>query len=219
VTGVGPGAATPARRAPGEDGGPAGLVAGPDEDGGPLAAPYRLHVDGRLRTVTGAYLADSLLVVLRERVGITSVKDACEQGRCGSCSVLLDGRLTASCTVLGADAADARVTTLAGLPADGPAPAVQAAFLRHGAVQCGFCTPGFVVAVTDLLGRHPAASEEEIREWLAGNLCRCTGYGRILAAVRAAQAELAGAARPGAAQPAGADGAAGSGAAGSAGPR
>ncbi|OHV75252.1 (2Fe-2S)-binding protein [Pseudofrankia sp. BMG5.36] len=153
-----------------------------------------MHVDGRLRAVTGAWLGDSLLTVLRERLGITSVKDGCEQGRCGSCSVLLDGQLIAACTTLAADAADARVTTLAGLPADGLAPAVRAAFLRHGAVQCGFCTPGFVVAVTDLLGRRPEADEDEIREALAGNICRCTGYGRIIAAVRAVQADIAAAA-------------------------
>ena len=154
--------------------------------------PYRLRVDGTLRTVDGAWLGDSLLVVLRDRLGITSVKDGCEQGRCGSCSVLLDDRLVAACTVLAADAVDARVTTLAGLPADGLAPAVGAAFLRAGAVQCGFCTPGFIVAVTDLLGRRPDAAEDEVREALAGNICRCTGYGRIVAAVRAIQDELRG---------------------------
>ncbi|MBL7492467.1 (2Fe-2S)-binding protein [Frankia sp. AgB1.9] len=162
-----------------------------DGEADPLAATYHLRVDGTLRTVAGAALADSLLAVLRERLGITSVKDGCEQGRCGSCSVLLDEKVVTACTVLAADAVDARVTTLAGLPADGLGPAVQAAFLRDGAVQCGFCTPGFVVAVTDLLGRRPDATEEEIREALAGNICRCTGYGRILAAVRSVQAELA----------------------------
>ncbi|WP_045877648.1 (2Fe-2S)-binding protein [Pseudofrankia sp. DC12] len=163
-----------------------------DEETDPVAATYHLRVDGTLRSVSAAALADSLLTVLRERLGITSVKDGCEQGRCGSCSVLLDEKLVAACTVLAADAVDARVTTVAGLPADGLGPAVQAAFLRGGAVQCGFCTPGFVIAVTDLLGRRPDAAEEEIRAALAGNICRCTGYGRILAAVRAVQAELAG---------------------------
>ncbi|ADP83873.1 (2Fe-2S)-binding protein [Pseudofrankia inefficax] len=162
-----------------------------DGEADPMAAIYHLRVDGTLRAISGAALADSLLAVLRERLGITSVKDGCEQGRCGSCSVLLDEKVVAACTVLAADAVDARVTTLAGLPADGLGPAVQAAFLRDGAVQCGFCTPGFVVAVTDLLGRRPDATEGEIREALAGNICRCTGYGRILAAVRAVQAELA----------------------------
>lgn len=161
-----------------------------DEEADPLAATYHLRVDGVLRSVAGACLADSLLTVLRDRLGIISVKDGCEQGRCGSCSVLLDDKVVAACTVLAADAVDARVTTLAGLPTDGLGPVVQAEFLRAGAVQCGFCTPGFVVAVTDLLTRRPDASEQDIRAELAGNLCRCTGYGRILAAVRAVQAGL-----------------------------
>nr|WP_051102683.1 (2Fe-2S)-binding protein [Parafrankia elaeagni] len=149
---------------------------------------YHLNVDGTRRVVSGARLEESLLTVLRERLGVTSVKDACEQGRCGACSVLLDDRLVTACTVLAADAVDARVLTVAGLGASGPAARIQAAFLAHGAVQCGFCTPGLVVAVTDLLGRRPAAGEQEIREALAGNICRCTGYGRILAAVRDVQA-------------------------------
>ncbi|MBX6389950.1 MAG: (2Fe-2S)-binding protein [Frankia sp.] len=168
-----------------------------DDPAAPLpVAPYRLHVDGVPRRVTGAALEESLLTVLRERLGITSVKDACEHGRCGSCSVLLDGRLVNSCTVLAADAADARISTVAGLPADGLAPVLQQAFLRHGAVQCGFCTPGFIVSATDLLTRRPDASEDELREALAGNICRCTGYGRIIAAIRAVQAELAGGGEP-----------------------
>ena len=186
------GAAAPVRRVldrPGASPAGGGLLG---EEADPLVGPYRLRVDGALRTVDAAWLVESLLTVLRERLGITSVKDGCEQGRCGSCSVLLDEKLAAACTVLAADAVDARVTTLAGLPAGGLAPAVQAAFLRAGAVQCGFCTPGFVVAVTDLLGRRPDASEDEVREALAGNICRCTGYGRIVAAVRSVQADLAG---------------------------
>ncbi|WP_063845312.1 (2Fe-2S)-binding protein [Frankia sp. AvcI1] len=150
---------------------------------------YRLNVDGFLRTVNGARIGDSLLTVLRDTLGVTAVKDACEQGRCGACSVLLDGRLAASCTVLAADADGTRVVTVAGLGGVGLARAIRAMFLAEGAVQCGFCTPGFVVAVTDLLTRHPDADEQEIREALAGNICRCTGYGRILAAVRAVQAE------------------------------
>nr|WP_232292126.1 (2Fe-2S)-binding protein [Frankia sp. QA3] len=148
-----------------------------------------MHVDGFLRTVSGAWIGDSLLTVLRDVLGVTAVKDACEQGRCGACSVLLDGRLAASCTVLAADADGSRVVTVAGLGGSGLTRAVRAMFLAEGAVQCGFCTPGFVVAVTDLLTRHPDADEEEIREALAGNICRCTGYGRIVAAVRAVQAE------------------------------
>jgi len=149
---------------------------------------YPLTVDGVTWRVRDAPLTASLLTVLREQLGITSVKDACEQGRCGSCSVLLDGTLVTACTVLAADASECRVTTVAGLPADGPADAVRRAFAEAGAVQCGFCAPGFVVAVTDLLTRRPSAGEEEIRTGLAGNICRCTGYGRILAAIRAAAA-------------------------------
>jgi carbon-monoxide dehydrogenase small subunit len=160
------------------------------DDGG--IATYHLHVDGALHPVAGAWIGESLLTVLRDRLGFTAVKDACEQGRCGSCSVLVDGRLVAACTMLAADASDTRVTTVAGLPAGGPARAVRAAFLREGAVQCGFCTPGFVVAVTELLSRRPDADEDEIRESLAGNICRCTGYGRIIAAIRAAQDTLRG---------------------------
>nr|WP_131785126.1 (2Fe-2S)-binding protein [Protofrankia symbiont of Coriaria ruscifolia] len=148
---------------------------------------YQLYIDGSLREVTDVWFGESLLRVLRDQLGVLSVKDACEQGRCGSCSVLMDGRLVTSCTVLAADAADAQVTTVAGLGVGGPARAVQAAFLAHGAVQCGFCTPGFVVAVTDLLARRPDADEDEIRESLAGNICRCTGYGRIIAAIRSVQ--------------------------------
>jgi len=186
----GTGAGAPPREVRGRAGATGGGEELLDEDADVPVARYRLRVDGTLRTVDGAWLGDSLLVVLRDRLGITSVKDGCEQGRCGSCSVLLDDRVVAACTVLAADAVDARVTTLAGLPADGLAPAVRAAFLRAGAVQCGFCTPGFVVAVTDLLGRRPDAAEDEVREGLAGNICRCTGYGRIVAAVRAVQDEL-----------------------------
>ncbi|KLL11141.1 MULTISPECIES: (2Fe-2S)-binding protein [Protofrankia] len=158
----------------------------PSHDAGPRVS-YQLHIDGGVREVAGAWFGESLLRVLRDHLGVLSVKDACEQGRCGSCSVLMDGRLVTSCTVLAADAADAQVTTVAGLGVGGPARAVQAAFLAHGAVQCGFCTPGFVVAVTDLLARRPDADEDEIRESLAGNICRCTGYGRIIAAIRSVQ--------------------------------
>ena len=152
---------------------------------------YRLYVDGFPRTVSGAWVGDSLLTVLRDVLGVTTVKDGCEQGRCGACSVLLDGRLAAACTVLAADADGARVLTVAGLGTVGLARAVRAMFLAEGAVQCGFCTPGFVVAVTDLLTRRPDAGEDELREALAGNLCRCTGYGRILAAIRAVQRDRA----------------------------
>jgi len=123
-----------------------------------------------------------LLYVLRERLGLPAAKAGCEQGECGSCSVLLDDTLVCACLVLAAAAAGRRITTLEGLDAA----AVQDAFLNEGAVQCGFCTPGLVVAVADLIAHSPAPTDLEIREAISGNLCRCTGYGRILAAVKAA---------------------------------
>jgi len=153
---------------------------------------YVLSVDGRDRPVRGARLGASLLAVLREELGETAAKGACEQGRCGSCSVLLDGRLVASCLVLAADAVDAEVVTVAGLTPEGGLSDVQRALLDHGAVQCGFCTPGMVVAVEALLAEDPAPAGPLVREALSGNLCRCTGYGRILAAVDAVAADRAG---------------------------
>jgi carbon-monoxide dehydrogenase small subunit len=128
---------------------------------------------------------ESLLYALRERLGFPGSKNACEQGECGSCSVLLDGELVCSCLVLAAQAEGHEVTTVEGLRMN----RVQEAFVQTGAVQCGFCTPGFVVAATDLLGRNPSPSDDEIREALSGNLCRCTGYQKIFDAVKAAAAE------------------------------
>ena len=129
---------------------------------------------------------ESLLYALREKLGFPGSKNACEQGECGSCSVLLDGVLVCSCLVLAAQADGHEVTTVEGL-ADGAAlHPVQQAFVETGAVQCGFCTPGLVVAAADLLRRSPSPSDDEIREALSGNLCRCTGYAKILDAVRLA---------------------------------
>jgi carbon-monoxide dehydrogenase small subunit len=148
---------------------------------------YALRVNGAERSVTDAWLGESLLYVLRERLGLPGAKGACEQGECGSCSVLVDGVLVCSCLVLAASAIGADIVTVEGLPgADAGLTAVQQAFVDEGAVQCGFCTPGLVVAVHDLLERNPSPTELEVREALSGNLCRCTGYGRILAAVEAA---------------------------------
>jgi aerobic carbon-monoxide dehydrogenase small subunit len=132
---------------------------------------------------------ESLLYALRERLGLPGSKNACEQGECGSCSVLLDGVLCCACLVLAAQADGHEVVTVEGLAGDdGELHPVQRAFVEAGAVQCGFCTPGLVVAAADLLERTPSPSVDEIREALSGNLCRCTGYGRILEAVqRAAQ--------------------------------
>lgn len=129
---------------------------------------------------------ESLLFALRERLGLPGSKNACEQGECGSCSVLLDGKLVCSCLVLAAQADGHEVVTVEGLAGDGRLHPVQEAFVEAGAVQCGFCTPGLVVAVADLLARSPDPSDDEMREALAGNLCRCTGYAKIFAAVRLA---------------------------------
>jgi carbon-monoxide dehydrogenase small subunit len=133
-----------------------------------------------------AWAGESLLYVLRERLGYPGSKNACEQGECGSCSVLLDGKLVCACLVLAAQADGHDVVTVEGLGEDGRLHRVQEAFVAAGAVQCGFCTPGLVVAAADLLGRTPDPSEDEVREALSGNLCRCTGYAKIFDAVRLA---------------------------------
>jgi aerobic carbon-monoxide dehydrogenase small subunit len=129
---------------------------------------------------------ESLLYVLRERLGLPGSKNACEQGECGSCSVLLDGELVCACLVLAAQAEGHEVTTVESLASGGELDRVQDAFVRAGAVQCGFCTPGLVMATVDLLARSPTPSDDEIREALSGNLCRCTGYAKIFDAVRLA---------------------------------
>jgi aerobic carbon-monoxide dehydrogenase small subunit len=129
---------------------------------------------------------ESLLFALRERLGLPGSKNACEQGECGSCSVLLDGELVCACLVLGAQADGRAIVTVEGLAEDGALHRVQEAFADAGAVQCGFCTPGFIVAAADLLRRVPNPDDDQIREALSGNLCRCTGYAKILDAVRAA---------------------------------
>jgi aerobic carbon-monoxide dehydrogenase small subunit len=129
---------------------------------------------------------ESLLYVLRERLGYPGSKNACEQGECGSCSVLFDGKLVCACLVLAAQAQGHDVVTVEGLGDEGRLHRVQEAFVAAGAVQCGFCTPGLVVAAADLLERAPDPSDDEIREALSGNLCRCTGYAKIFDAVRLA---------------------------------
>lgn len=157
----------------------------PEED-----ISYRLRVNGADHDVPGAWLGESLLYVLRERLGMPGSKNACEQGECGSCSVLVDGRLVCSCLVLGAAAIDRAIVTVEGLTDESGAPSlVQRAFVDAGAVQCGFCTPGLVMTVHDLLERPHVASELELREAISGNLCRCTGYGRIIDAIERSFAE------------------------------
>jgi carbon-monoxide dehydrogenase small subunit len=146
-----------------------------------------LTVNGE-RHETDAWAGESLLSTLRDRLGLPGSKNACEQGECGSCSVLLGGTLVCSCLVLAAQADGHEVVTVEGLADEGSLHPVQEAFADAGAVQCGFCTPGLVVAAVDLLRRVPDPSDDEIREALSGNLCRCTGYQKILDAVHLAAA-------------------------------
>ena len=145
----------------------------------------QLTVNGE-RKETEVWEGESLLFALRERLGLPGSKNACEQGECGSCSVLLDGTMVCACLVLAAQADGHHVVTVEGLAQDGQLHRVQEAFAETGAVQCGFCTPGLIVATADLLERKPDPSEDEIREALSGNLCRCTGYAKIFDAVRRA---------------------------------
>jgi carbon-monoxide dehydrogenase small subunit len=144
-----------------------------------------LVVNGERREMD-VWEGESLLYALRERLGLPGSKNACEQGECGSCSVLLDGTLVCACLVLAAQADDREVVTVEGLAAVDRLHPVQEAFVEAGAVQCGFCTPGLVVATADLLAHSPDPGEDEIREALSGNLCRCTGYAKIFEAVRLA---------------------------------
>jgi len=144
------------------------------------AVRLRCTVNGERRETADLWAGESLLYVLRERLGLPGAKNACEQGECGSCSVLLDGVLVCACLVPALQAQDRDVVTVEGLAAAD----LQDAFVEAGAVQCGFCTPGLIVAADDLLRRCPDPEGAEIREALAGNLCRCTGYGKILEAVR-----------------------------------
>ena len=163
---------------------------------------YTLRVNGQDRPVVDAWVGESLLYVLRERLELPGAKGACEQGECGSCTVLMDGDAVCSCLVMAATAVGADIVTVEGLIEQNPAIAitaqtitsqatttqvtdVQQAFITEGGVQCGFCTPGLIVAVHHLLDKNPEPSELEVKESISGNICRCTGYGRIFAAVEA----------------------------------
>jgi aerobic carbon-monoxide dehydrogenase small subunit len=148
----------------------------------------RLTVNGRDHQVDDVWGCESLLYVLRERLELRGSKNACEQGECGSCSVLMDDVLVCSCLVAAGQADGTSIVTIEGLAKGDDLHPVQQAFLDAGAVQCGFCTPGLIVAVHELLRREAAPEEESVREALAGNLCRCTGYQKILDAVRLAAA-------------------------------
>ena len=145
-------------------------------------------VNGEQRHADDVWPGESLLFVLRERLGLPGSKNACEQGECGSCTVYLDGQAVCACLVAAGQAEGREVVTVEGLSPGGELDPVQRAFLDAGAVQCGFCTPGLVVAVHDLLAANPHPTDPEIREALAGNLCRCTGYEKIMEAGRMAEA-------------------------------
>lgn len=145
-----------------------------------------MTVNGEAHEVDDVWPGESLLYVLRERMGLPGSKNACEQGECGSCSVYLDGVLACACLVAAGQAEGREITTVEGLADGDELHPVQQAYVEAGAVQCGFCTPGLVVATHDLLARRPDPTDPEIREALAGNLCRCTGYEKILDAVRLA---------------------------------
>ncbi|KUM68835.1 2Fe-2S iron-sulfur cluster-binding protein [Streptomyces curacoi] len=175
-------AAEPSETAASED------VPPPPGEEHPLAS-YVLRVNGVDRPVSDAWIGESLLYVLRERLGLAGAKDGCSQGECGACNVQVDGRLVASCLVPAVTAAGSEVRTVEGLAADGQPSDVQRALARCGAVQCGFCVPGMAMTVHDLLEGNPAPTELETRQALCGNLCRCSGYRGVVQAVQEVVAE------------------------------
>lgn len=146
---------------------------------------YVLRVNGEVHQVQDSWVGESLLFVLRERLGLPGTKGACEQGECGSCTVLMDGSAVCACLVMAATATNCEITTVEGLSSTSTLTDVQQSFVDEGAVQCGFCTPGLIVAVHHLLENNPQPSEFAIKEAISGNICRCTGYGRVFAAVEA----------------------------------
>ena len=135
---------------------------------------------------------ESLLEVLRDNLGLTGAKEGCNNGNCGACNVIMDGRLVNSCCVLAVESAGSEIATIEGLATPEGLHPLQTKFLEHAALQCGVCTPGFIVAAKALIDQNPDPSEYEVRWWLAGNLCRCTGYDKIVRAVLAAAAETRG---------------------------
>ena len=147
---------------------------------------YNLTVNGKQHQVRDAWVGESLLYVLRERLGLPGAKGACEQGECGSCTVIMDGQAVCSCLVMAATAIDSEIKTVESLSTNGVLTEVQDAFITEGGVQCGFCTPGLVVAIEHLLDKNPEPTELEVKEAISGNICRCTGYGRIFEAVTTA---------------------------------
>ena len=149
-----------------------------------ISETYSLLVNGNSYQVVDGHPSESLLWVLRERLELSGSKNACEEGECGSCTVLVDGEIVCSCLVLAASAVGREITTIEGLGSEDEISDVQKAFVDAGAVQCGFCTPGLLVAIDQLLNTDPDPDDLTVREAISGNLCRCTGYGRILEAVR-----------------------------------
>ena len=155
----------------------------------------KIHVNTTINGAPTEFLCDAnqtLLEVLRDNLGLTGSKEGCGSGDCGACSVIVDGRLVCSCLMLGVEAQGHKIETIESLAVNGTLHPLQQKFLEHAALQCGFCTPGFLVAAKALLDRNPNPDETEIRYWLAGNLCRCTGYDKIVRAVQDAAAEMRG---------------------------
>jgi carbon-monoxide dehydrogenase small subunit len=153
----------------------------------------KIHITATVNGDTAEFLTDpgtTLLDALRDELGLTGSKEGCGSGDCGACSVMLDGRLVCSCLVLAAEAEGHRIETIEGLAQGGELHPLQQKFLEHAALQCGFCTPGLLVASKALLDANPDPTEEEARYWLAGNLCRCTGYDKVIRAVLDAAAVL-----------------------------
>ena len=156
--------------------------------------PTKVHVQTRINAEETEFLCEprqSLLEVLRDVLGLTGSKEGCNNGNCGACSVLLDGVLVNSCVVLGVEAAGREVTTIEGIASPQGLHPLQQKFLEHAALQCGICTPGFIVAAKALLDKNPHPTEHQVRYWLAGNLCRCTGYDKIIRAVLDASQAMA----------------------------
>lgn len=153
----------------------------------------KLHIETTVNGEPAEFLCeaqDNLLTALRDRLGLTGSKEGCTTGDCGACSVLIDGRLVPSCLTLAAEASGRQITTIEGISSGDKLHPIQQKFLEHAALQCGVCTPGFIVAAKALLDKNPDPTEEQVRFWLAGNLCRCTGYDKIIRAVLDAAAEM-----------------------------
>ncbi len=157
---------------------------------------HQVHVSTKINGDEIEYLCETdetLLDVLRDKLGLTGAKEGCGSGDCGACSVMLDGRLVCSCLVLGAEAQDREVETIEGMADGENLHPLQSKFLEHAALQCGICTPGVLIATKALLEKNPDPTETEVRYWLAGNLCRCTGYDKIIRAVMDTAADMRGA--------------------------